>query len=379
MAETHPPGQSLVDQAVSSLRTLLGESWTVTELPKAAAQATVAFDATLQIDPPGHGPFTELVVTVKQSLTPRAVERAIGPIRNVLAHTRNPPTMLVVAPWISPRTQAELRDRGIGYLDLTGNVSLAVDYPAIRILTHGASHAPRGLVQNSSKTVTLAGPRSGRVVRFLADYSPPYQATEIAEEAQVSLPWVSQILGQLEDQLLIERHGRSILEVNWEGILRARAETYDLLRHNPYVGAIAPFGIPAALEKLRALVAEAAGDTDVAVTGPYAARAIAPLTEGGQLMLYVPAGPHNVDEWIDRLELLRADEGADVLLLRAHDKVVFRGTRAISGIPHVAQTQLVLDGLSGPGRMPAEAEAVLRHMRQNPESWRPPWRDRTGH
>lgn len=110
---------------------------------------------------------------------------------------------------------------------------------------------------------------------------------------------------------------------------------------------------------------------DIAVTGSYAASAVAPHAVGGQLMLYVQAGPHTPDAWADRLGLMRAD-GGDVLLLRAHDRVVFEGTRNLDGIPHVALSQLVLDGLSGPGRMPAEAEKVLDYMIDNEQEWRSP-------
>jgi hypothetical protein len=92
-------------------------------------------------------------------------------------------------------------------------------------------------------------------------------------------------------------------------------------------------------------------------------------------MLYIDPGPRNADSWGDKLGLLRVDDGADVLLLNAHDNVVFQRTRQVEGVPHVAMSQLALDGLSGPGRMPAEAEAVLNHMRNSVIEWQKPWRD----
>jgi hypothetical protein len=284
----------------------------------------------------------------------------------------------VVAPWLSQRTQNELRSRGIGYLDLTGNVDWSVVVPAIRILTQGASRAPKANGRAETKTVTLAGPRAGRVIRFLTDFQPPYRATQIADEAGTSLPWVSRLLGQLEDQLLISRDGRSIVKTDWEGLLRARAETYSLLRHNSFVGMTSPSGPQAVLRDLRELMSSKAsqgGDRSIAVTGPFASRAIAPLTAGGQLMLYVQASPHSPDVWADELGLLRTEDDADVLFLRAYDDIVFSRTRQVDGVPHVALTQLVLDGLGGPGRMPAEAEAVLRHMAADTDHWRMPWNE----
>jgi hypothetical protein len=300
----------------------------------------------------------------------------VGPIHEILAETSNPPTLLVVAPWLSQRTQNELRTRGIGYLDLTGNVDWSVVAPAIRILTQGASRAPKANGEGETKKVTLAGPRAGRVIRFLTDFQPPYRATQISDEAGTSLPWVSRLLGQLEDQLLVSRDGRWIVSTDWAGLLRARAETYDLLRHNSFVGMTSPHGPQAVLRDLRELMSSKApqgGDRSIAVTGPLASRAIAPLTAGGQLMLYVQAGPHSPDFWADELGLLRTDDDADVLFLRAYDDIVFSRTRQVDGVPHVALTQLVLDGLGGPGRMPAEAEAVLQHMATDTGHWRMPW------
>ena len=89
-------------------------------------------------------------------------------------------------------------------------------------------------------------------------------------------------------------------------------------------------------------------------------------------MIYVSAtevrGP---DLLAEALGLLRVDEGADVVVLRAHDEVVFERTMVVDDIRRVALSQLVLDGLAGPGRMPAEAEAVLAAMARDTR-----WRER---
>ncbi|MEU8636563.1 helix-turn-helix domain-containing protein [Amycolatopsis sp. NPDC048633] len=377
MDDANDSEEGLVKRAAQTLRSLLGPDWQVADMTPGDAQASRSFfDARLQITPPDRSRYTDVLVSAYRSLTPRAVERNVGPIHEILGETSNPPVLLVVAPWLSQRTQNELRTRGIGYLDLTGNVDWSVGAPAIRILTQGASKAPKANGGEETKSVTLAGPRAGRVIRFLTDFQPPYRATQIADEAGTSLPWVSRLLGQLEDQLLVSRDGRSIVKTDWEGLLRARAETYSLLRHNSFVGMTSPHGPQAVLRDLRELMNSKAsqnGDRSIAVTGPLASRAIAPLTAGGQLMLYVQAGPRSPDIWADELGLLRTEDDADVLFLRAYDDIVFSRTRQVDGIPHVALTQLVLDGLGGPGRMPAEAEAILQHMAMDTDHWRMSW------
>jgi hypothetical protein len=59
-----------------------------------------------------------------------------------------------------------------------------------------------------------------------------------------------------------------------------------------------------------------------------------------------------------------------VMLLAPDDPVVFTGVRPVAGTPHVALSQLVLDCLAGPGRMPAEGEELLTVMERQVGSWR---------
>lgn len=380
MSNVDATPDNTLEQALRSLRELLGEGWEVKELPQLDRPQTgaAAINSRVQITPPDGQRFAELLVITKTDPTPRYVETQLRQINNVLYHARGHQTLLITSPWISTRTQQALREQEISYLDLTGNASIAISYPSIRIETRGATKAPRALASNEStsvSTITLAGVQAGRVVRFLADRRPPYQASQVAGATEVSLPWVSRLLGRLEDQLLIRRKGRTITDVKWPDILRARAETYDLLRHNSYVSTVAVNGAAAVLTQLTKELQANSDVGPIAVTGTYAARAVAPHAVGGQLMLYVEAGPHTPDVWADRLGLMRAD-GGDVLLLRAYDGVVFERTREIDGTPHVALSQLVLDCLAGPGRMPAEAEKVLGHMIDHELDWRLPSPDR---
>ncbi|MEV7552775.1 hypothetical protein AB0N89_24460 [Amycolatopsis sp. NPDC089917] len=377
MSVAESKSESLVDQAIRALHTLLGADWSVT-LAQSADDGPGdhgTFDGRVTIAPPGGSPSTELLITARQSVTPREVETQLGTVGNLLAHTRASPTMLVVSPWLSPRVQQELRDHRIGYLDLTGNVFLSVTYPAIHLQIQGASRSPRANLGTATgaKRVTLAGEKAGRIARFLVDFKPPYKAKDIADATQVDLGWVSRLLGALDDQLLIERTNRTITDVDWVNLLRARASTTKLLNDKNYVGMIAPAGTKSVLRELATFPHSPHGDPQVLVTGPYAARAVAPLATGGQLMLYVDGSPGSIDKIADELDLLPVEHSAEVLLIRARDPVVFKRPHKVAGIPLVALSQLVIDSLSGPGRMPAEAEAVLDLMQATEETWRHPW------
>ncbi|MFD5092982.1 hypothetical protein ACFWMR_20430 [Amycolatopsis thailandensis] len=362
--------RELLAAALASLAELLGQDWRVTQIDEGArSSGDGVFDARVQVVPPDSSPYTELLVDVRgKRISPRDVLDKTVPMINLLRQAQVRAVPLVVAPWISPRTQEVLREHDIAYIDLTGNVSLRVTYPAISFYRQGASRDPKPSAV-STRSVTLAGPRAGRIVRFLADFIPPYRASQIADQAAVSAPWVSRLLGQLEDQLLIRRAGRDIVDVRWAELLRARASTYRLLRPGNHEAMISPGGAGQVLRQLREDRSAIEGGANIAVTGPYAARAVAPHTVGGQLMLYVDHTPRVVDEWEDRLGLLRASEGADVLLIRAPDQSVFDRTRLVDEVTHVGYSQLVLDCLAGNGRMPAEGEAILKGLSDD-ESWR---------
>ncbi|PRY42363.1 helix-turn-helix domain-containing protein [Umezawaea tangerina] len=369
---------SLLEQALDQLRSLLGTGWTVLPLPNEGQDhaSDSAIDAAVRISPPdGASPYTEILVAARQNVVPRDVDTEFRAMRNIMRHSDNRQTLLVVSPWLSPRTRQQLSDHDVAYLDLTGNASLSITYPSVRIHTHGAAKAPGSLLKeaDTGRTVGLGGARAARVVRFLADFTPPYQAKNIADATGVSLAWVSRLLGQLEDQLLIRRDGRTITAVKWPELLEARAESYDLLRRNPHVNAVALNGARSVLDDLRDVLHRGEALPRIAVTGTYAARRIAPFAVGGQLLLYVDDEPTAPHRWIDALNLLPDEEAGDVLLLRAHDPVVFERTTTVEDIPYVAPTQVVLDGLSGPGRMPAEARQVLKYLTDNDSRWRRPW------
>lgn len=369
METTASDEETRLEKGLDALRGLLGPEWEVSVQPEPAGQGDVGADAIVQLRATGDSTIAQLLVETKPSLTPLIVREQLAPKAALMRRLQHYTQPLVITEALTERTKQELRQHNIGYLDLLGNVWLRISRPAVVILADSPQRAPRAASATTSARPKLAGPRAGQLVRLLADVAPPYQATELTAATGISKGYVSKLLETMEDLLLIRRKGREVIEVDWQGLLRARAEQLSVLRHNPFVGMIAPNGPGPVLESVRALLDKG---EQIALTGSYAARQIAPLAVGGQVMLYVPATPNGPYELGERLGLLPAEEGADILLLRAHDDVVFERTRIAGGVRQVALSQLVLDCLSGPGRMPAEGEAVLSYMIDNEPEWRIP-------
>ncbi|GAA1932931.1 hypothetical protein GCM10009716_45120 [Streptomyces sodiiphilus] len=362
--------RELLQAGLARLRDLLGDGWAVAPLlTEFSGTRGGRFDALVEVSSPGgeDGHSARLLAEVKTHITPKDVEQVLLPMRDAMRRVGSDSRLLVICPWVSPRAQQVLRDHGIGYLDMTGNAWLRLDRPAVVVRTDGAVRSPRPHSARSPKP-QLAGAKAGRLVRLLADVRPPYRADPLAKASGLSLPYVSRLLDALEEQLLVRRDSRVVTEVDWPGILRLRAGQLSLLKSHTYVSAIAPSGPQQVVNRLRHQVAVAG--REFAVTGTHAAHTVAPLAVGGQLMIYVPDSPGAAEQMIQETGLLPTDEGADVLLLRARDEVVFQRARTVDGVRYVALSQLALDCLSGPGRMPAEGEAVVSYMAGNESEWR---------
>jgi hypothetical protein len=174
------------------------------------------------------------------------------------------------------------------------------------------------------------------------------------------------LLEAMAEQGLIKRRNREVIDVDWPALLRERSTSYTLLKAHSPVSMVAPKGVPALLHRMAEPL-----NTRVAVTGSVAAAAVAPHAVGGQLMIHVDADADEDIEQVRReLGLLPTATGNSVLLLRSAGSTAFLGRRHLDGVPHVALSQLVLDCLGGTGRMPAEGEAVLKHMVGTEGQWR---------
>lgn len=379
MARQDVDEQSLLDLGMDELRRILGEGWEITPLNTGqpvggndVAEPDLGIDTVWTVRHlASHTPVGEVLIEAKAHLSPAVAARVLGPQVSLMRQLRGQAAVLVVAPWLSPRTREVLDERGFGYLDLAGNVSIKLSQPAIFIRTEGKQRAP---VPERRGRRGLSGSRAARLVRELVDFEPPRRANELAKATEISESYVSRLLDSMSDEALITRDGRVIADIDWPALLRARAAAYELLRANHAVAVVARQGRNRLLDALRMNSSR----HRVLATGSFAAEAVAPTTVGGPLMLYVPPGPQVVDEVAQDLALLRADDSqgrgraSDVMLLQPMSDGAFDRPQRdrVDGIERVGLSQLVLDCLSGPGRMPAEGEAVLAWMQANARHWR---------
>lgn len=298
------------------------------------------------------------LVETKKSLSPKDVAAMIGPdlVRRLRVMSGGTP-ILVVAPFISPRTQQLLAEQDISYLDLTGNVRLVLDNPGLFIQTSGAAKNPYAQQRPSRG---LRGAKAGLIIRTLIDARPPYTVSEIADAAGVVPGYVSRVLETLESEALVIRGARGqVINVEWQELIRRRAAALDLLAEQTSRTYVSPNGARGALEAIATTKAKAL------VTGSFAAVRLSPIAAPALLVAY----SMRPEDLASELKLKSVSEGADVVLIRPENPGVFRGAREDEGRTWAAPSQIAIDCFSGPGRMPSEGQAVIEWMAINEDLW----------
>lgn len=350
--------RELLDAAVEALVRRLPTNWAVEKQPSAGDSEV----ADLVIKTPNASNQALILVEVKSNVSPRDVEALMGgPWRRWRRQLGNQPIMLV-APYIGPRVRELLIEENVSYLDMTGNARISLDYPGVFIETHGATQDP-----HSAKTRhSIRGAKAGAVVRALVDTAPPYTAVEIARAAQVNEGYLSRILDTLVDEGLVDRERSGpVTRVDWPAMLRRRAQALDLFRPTGTYRYVARQGAAELLDRLRSRPPSGRQPT---VTGSFAAARLARVAPPALLVVYTMT-PRDLES---ELELLSAETGADTVLVRPDNAVVFARAKPDGGIAWAAPSQVALDCLAGAGRMPSEGEALIEWMRQNESEWRCP-------
>ena len=337
-------GTASVSHLVETLRTQLPVTWSIEPGTREGA------DFSLLLRAP-DGSQSTITGLIKRSLEARDVEAVLRQARSLGADA-----VLVLAPYLSPRTRERIVELGANYADTTGNLRLVLDRPAVFLQTQGADKDP---APQNRALASLKGPAAGRVVRALCDLRPPYGVRELAERTGTPLASVARVLALLDREALVQRSSGAVVEVDWQKLIARWTQDYSMTKSNQTSTWLAPRGLPALLDRL------SSGDVRYAVTSSMAASHLAPVAPPRLCAIYVEN-----QEVAAGLDLTPAEAGVNVLLLEPYDDVVFQRTVLRKNIVLACPSQVAADLLTSPGRGPAEAEALLTWMQAHEEEWR---------
>ena len=254
---------------------------------------------------------------------------------------------VVVVPYVSPQGQAFCRQTGINFMDLSGNCRLDLNDIYIEV-----SNRPSRYKSTRHSVKLLFRGKSTRVLRVLLVHPKQrWTMRNLAQEARVSVGYVSKISRRLDELALIERGDRGGLRVTDPGrLLDLWRECYRYT-DNKTVGL---YGLSNADDIVRQIT-RLSGQIGAryALTLFSGADLVAPFTRHSKEALYFSG---NVENLRNTLGLKPVPSGEKVLVLIPYDEGVFYGLQTIQGQQVVSNVQLYLDLYSYAGRGQEQAE-----------------------
>lgn len=352
----------IVRAGVEGLRDRLPTSWKLAARAAGDIDPTLPFDAELRLQAP-DGAEVVVLVEAKRLVNTRDVPVILDDLGRAGSAWDGEQTVvpMVMARYLPPTTRERIAAMGAGYADATGNLMLACERPALFLRDRGADRDPwRGPGRPRG---TLQGVPAARVVRALVDFAPPYTVPELAERAAASTGATYRVVEFLEEEELLQRQRYGpISDVKWRRLLERWSQDYGFVQSNTVQTFLEPRGLAALIERLAEL-----SDLDYVVTGSLAAGRVAAYAPARLASLYV----RDINAAAETMGLRRAETGANVALATGkYDDIVFDRAELFDGVRMAAPSQIAVDLLTGPGRNPSEAVAVLDWMERDERAWR---------
>lgn len=345
-------------RAVSVLQERLPSGWSAVASYDVPGENRQRIDAVVELAAPG-GSRVRLVAECKRAVVRRDLPAVLEQLENARASVASPTMPLLVSRYLSDSARKWLEEKDVSYVDATGNLRLVSRDPAVYLRDRGADRDPwRGPGRPRG---TLRGEPAARVVRALADFGAPMPVTALVKRSGASTGATYRVLDFLEQEALVTRGTRGVVEqVRWRQLLERWSEDYGFQRDNAVSGYLQPRGLPALLTGL------ATTELTYAVTGSLAAALWAAYADPRLATVYVDDVPAAAEQ----LNLREVDSGANILLAAPTSAVVFDRSRDLDGVRYAAPSQVAVDLLTGPGRSPAEGQALLDWMESNEPAWR---------
>lgn len=291
-------------------------------------------------------------IEAKTSSSPGVVAR-VAEQRSAWAPEDAAPVLVV--PYMTPAGAKAADDRGLNWIDLSGNAHLRDDQLYVWVQGRPNQFATAG------RPSSPFAPKSSRVARaMLLDPERWWMQKELAEHTDLDPSRVSRIVHRLDDDALLERDGSRLHPRDPELLLDAWADDYRFDRHDIITGHLSGSGV----ELVRELHERLAGEQiDHAFTGLPAAWLIDGFARFRLASVYVTGDPRAA---ADAVGLRRNERGANVQLIGPEDRGVFDGRNELDGLPCVSPVQVFLDLT----HLPERAAEAAEQLRSNGSLWR---------
>jgi hypothetical protein len=265
---------------------------------------------------------------------PRQIRAAVTRLRELRREAEHA-YPVAAAVYIGPQSARILKTNGLGYIDLSGNCSLA--FGSVLIDKEGK----RNVRPSTRPLRSLFAPRATRVVRvLLAEPGRAWRLEELAKAAAVSLGHAHNVVKRLTDLAWVERDDRQRIRLMKPAdLLESWCESYTY-RESEIASYVVPEKITRRFMAETARVATAAGRR-YAFTLHAGLSLVAPHLRLPAIHCYLEGDPEPV---ATALGLRPATESEGALhLLSPYDPGVFYGALEKSGLKVTSLPQLYAD------------------------------------
>lgn len=357
-------GFELLTSFEDALRAVLPDDWVVEELREPRIDDNHDWpDALYRLVTSVGEVATVLVELEQRQVEPRNLPAALHRMR-LLGDVIRPAAMVLVGPFLSRLSQERLTQANVGWFDLTGNLRLRMDHPAVFLNDVGASRNP--FVDASDRRLkSLRGPAAARITRALCEFPLSVGVRTVAQYANVGPASSSRVLELLTREGLLTRDDvGTVVSVRKGALIKRWTDDYSLTGSNEVTTVLDPQGPEHAVATVKKMAGQHV------VTGSAAAHAYLP--DG-----VVPAAPlATLVVYAERdVDLIRAagwqqvDVGANVLVVRPFDGVLLKRSQLVDGLRCAARAQVIADLLTGPGRPAAEVAQLIDVVASRDSAW----------
>jgi hypothetical protein len=298
----------------------------------------------------GEGFEQTIYLEVKTLGTPKSIREAVNFLLRWIQN-ETPAYGVCVAPFISSASAAICKEAGIGYVDLSGNCSLAFR----QVFIHREKMGNRYPFKTSLSSIY--SPKSERILRVLLVY--PYRAwkvIDLAKEAQVSPGMITQVSKKLIEEEWLQKTPAGIRLTQPENLLADWANHYTIQRSTLH-----HFHSLKPLPDVEIGIAETCSKLDIAyaLTGFSACHRLAPMVKGQRTMIHVS---RDIDGIAGKVGLKNVESGANVILIQPYDDGVFWNAKPIGNLQVSDPIQVYLDLKRYPGRGEEAADYLYREV-----------------
>jgi hypothetical protein len=268
---------------------------------------------------------------------------------------------IVASHFMGPNRRALLKEMGVGYIDMAGNIYLRA--PGI-FIEREERRNPFGYEREGLNPYS---DKASIILRILMDEpTRSWKIREIANVGDINPGWVSRVVDSLVERGLIEfSREEGVTLLRGEDMLKEWADLYDWRRNKFYYYYCHALDFQEVLERISELNLDS--DKLVALGFQAGAYLISPYSTFNQVHLMIDGRSFDIvrPDLERQLELESRREGANLILVRPYYKYsALFGARKIKKWYVVSDIQLYLDLNRYPLRGREQAEHLLEKVIQ---------------